>query len=91
MTSQAGHAETPDAAWKGLCRVGGVAALVAALVFRRWLGAELSLLGSLGLVRFQPVPAQASVLDWFALLQAHRLIGLTLRCDQRLSSLSMPY
>jgi hypothetical protein len=41
-------AETTDSAWKGLYRVGGAAALIAALLFRRNLGSELLPLRAIG-------------------------------------------
>jgi len=58
-----------DSLWKGLYRVGGAAALLAGVVFRRNLGVEVSLFGP---------QAPASVAGWFALLQENRLLGLTL-------------
>lgn len=58
-----------DTTWRALYRVGGAAALLAGVVFRRNLSAEASLLG---------VRAPTSVADWFALLQSNRLLGLTL-------------
>lgn len=55
--------------WRSLYLVGGVAALLAAVVFRRNLGAEISLFGA---------PAHpVGVLEWFALLQSNPLLGLT--------------
>jgi hypothetical protein len=71
-------AETGEAAWKGLFRIGGIAALIAALVFRRNLGAELMLLRGVGIINVGPATLPASVMDWFALLQTNRLFGLTL-------------
>lgn len=54
-------------AWQTLYRIGGVAALLAAVLFRRNISAEVSLFS-------QPIPD--AVADWFALLQANRLLGL---------------
>lgn len=75
-SSLAGHrrteavgAETVDSSWKGLYTVGGVAALIAGLVFRRNLGPEVSL--------FSAQQPPGTVVDWFALLQDNRLLGLT--------------
>jgi hypothetical protein len=65
-----------DPAWRGLCPLGGGAALAAAIVFRRWLSAELGLLSSLGLLGGVSAPRSGAVRDWFSLLQAHPLIGL---------------
>jgi hypothetical protein len=69
---------TADAVRKGLYRVGGAAALVAALVFRRWLGPELGLLQSIGIVHYETAPDSGSVAGWFSLLQASPLAGLIL-------------
>ena len=61
--------KSDEANSKGLYVVGGVAALLAAVVFRRNLGAEISLFG----VPQHPV----AVLEWFTLLQSNPLLGLT--------------
>jgi hypothetical protein len=75
--------EAEDAAWIALYRAGGAAALTAAIVFRRNLGAELMLLRMLGLIHVGPATAPRSALDWFALLQDNKLLGLALfdLCD----------
>ncbi len=72
----ASEAAGPEPVWKGLYRLGGVAALVAALVFRRWLGAELSLFQGLGVLGPDTTAAAGGVRNWFNLLHAHPLIGL---------------
>ena len=83
------HAETTDSTWKaplrfplygeaGLYKVGGAAALIAALLFRRNLGAEFSLLRMIGVIGVGPETAPSSAMDWFTLFQNNRLIGLTL-------------
>lgn len=66
-----------DNPWMALYITGGVAALLAVFVFRRNLGAELGLLGSLGIISGVPTKPLTSALDWFNLLQANRLVGLT--------------
>lgn len=66
-----------DFAGKGLLRIGGLAALLAGLLFRRNLGAELSLLKEFGLITTGPAAPPATGSDWFALLQKDPLIGLT--------------
>ena len=76
--SQVTYAETTDSAWKSLYKVGGAAALIAAALFRRNLGAEFSLLRMTGLIGMGPATAPSSAMDWFTLLQNNRLIGLTL-------------
>ncbi len=56
-------------AWTTLFRVGGVAALLAGLLFRRNIGAEVTLFTGI-----EAIPQ--SVAGWFALLQNNPLIGL---------------
>ena len=68
------HPPIVDPQWRGLCTVGGMAALVAAIVFRRWLGAELGLLTAMGL--FPSAPQTGAVVDWFNYLQAHSVLGV---------------
>ena len=68
MTNQVAHIETTDSAWKSLYRIGGAAALIAGVVFRRNLGVEIAL--------FSAQKQPDTVIDWFALLQSNRLLGL---------------
>jgi len=63
------HAETTDSAWKGLYKIGGVAALIAGIIFRRNLGPEISL--------FSAQKQPGTIIDWFTLLQNNRLLGLS--------------
>ena len=69
---------TADPRWNSLYKLSGAAALIAVLIFRRWLGEEFLLLRSLGIFRSGPQTLPTSVLDWFSLLHSNRLIGLTL-------------
>ncbi len=71
-------AETDDSAWNGLFKVGGTAALLAALVFRRNLDAEVMLLRTVGVINAGSTAAPGTVVDWFRLLQSNKLLGLTL-------------
>ncbi len=71
------QSEIEDFAWKGLFRLGGIAALVAGLVFRRNLGAELTLLKQSGIINAGPMTPPATVPTWFTLLQSNPLVGLT--------------
>jgi hypothetical protein len=57
--------------WKPLYRAGAVAAILAALLFRRNIGAEVTLFTGV-----EAIPA--NVADWYALLQANPFIGLSL-------------
>jgi hypothetical protein len=59
-------AETGSSSWNWLYRVGGAAALIAGVIFRRNISAEITLFGAHG---------PGSVIDWFALLQNNRLLG----------------
>jgi hypothetical protein len=54
--------------WNSLYRAGGTAALIASVVFRRNIAAEI------GLFSKQPTPNTVS--DWFTLLESNRLLGL---------------
>ena len=71
-------AETRDSSWKSLYKIGGVAALIAAVLFRRNLGTEFMLLRSVGIISVGPTAPPETVMDWFILLQDNKLLGLTL-------------
>jgi hypothetical protein len=60
--------EVSDADWRSLYRVGGLAALLAGILFRRNLAAEIALFSGRG--------SPATVGDWFALLQSDWLLAL---------------
>ncbi len=68
MADQSINAENPDFEWKSLYRVGGIAALIAGILFRRNIAAEI------GLFSQQTSPVEVN--DWFALLQSNRLLAL---------------
>jgi hypothetical protein len=61
--------------WGLLYVLGGAAALIAVVVFRRHFGAELTLLMDMGIISME---SPSSAFDWFALLQDNRLLGLLL-------------
>lgn len=67
--NQLTNAETTDATWKGLYKIGGVAALIAGVIFRRNLGPEISL--------FSAQKQPDTIIDWFTLLQNNKLLGLS--------------
>jgi len=77
MMSQINAAEVPGPEWRGLCRLGGAAAWVAAIVFRRNLAEEYLLFRGLGIIRSGPTAFPDNPAAWFDLLHTHRLIGLT--------------
>ncbi|MBE0689632.1 MAG: DUF4386 family protein, partial [Anaerolineae bacterium] len=68
MTERANNTLIEDRTWTSLYRIGGAAALIAVLIFRRNLGAEISLVSG----QMPPIAAG----DWLALLQNDRLLGL---------------
>jgi hypothetical protein len=56
--------------WRGLFGAGGIAALLAAILFRRNIGAEVSLFTGAA-----AIPHSAA--DWYALLQSNPFVGLS--------------
>lgn len=68
MKDRATHTKPLDAVWYPLYRAGGVAALLAGILFRRNIAAEIGL--------FTQDAAPVAIDDWFALLQDNRLLGL---------------
>ena len=58
--------------------LGGVACLVAAIVFRRWLNAEYLLLHGAGVLRFGPETQPATAAQWLELLHSDPLVGVLL-------------
>jgi hypothetical protein len=64
------YSEMPvlDTAWSRLFLFGGVAALLAGIIFRRNLGVEIAI--------FSPITPPTNPIDWLLLLQSHRLLGL---------------
>lgn len=71
------HGETADAGWRALFILGGIAALTAVLVFRRYFSVELMQFKGFGLFNV-PDEWPATALEWFALFQGDRLVGLLL-------------
>lgn len=70
--------ETYDFAYRGLYKAGAIAALIAAVLFRRNLDAEWMLLRGAGIINAGPSTAPNTIIDWFMLLQHNKLLGLTL-------------
>ena len=66
---QVTNAETSDSDWKSLYRIGGVAALISGIFFRRNIAAEIGL--------FSEYKPPVTVSNWFVLLQSNRLLGLS--------------
>lgn len=63
------HSGTLDSTWQPLYRIGGIAALLAAVIFRRNIGAEVSLFTGA-----EAIPQ--SVVDWYTLLQDSPFVSL---------------
>jgi len=63
------NTKTTDPNWKNLYRVGGAAALIAGILFRRNIAAEIGL--------FSKQQPPGTVTDWFELLQSNRILGLS--------------
>lgn len=59
-----------DSTWRPLYKIGGIAALAAAILFRRNFGAEVSLFTGV-----EAIPRAA--VDWFSLLQSSPFVGLS--------------
>jgi hypothetical protein len=68
IIDQVSNVKASESNWMNLYRVGGVAALIAGVVFRRNLGVEIAL--------FSTQEQPDTVIDWFTLLQTNRLLGL---------------
>jgi hypothetical protein len=73
VDERAAYSEAVDSRWRGLYIAGGVAAIIAVVVFRRHFGAEIGLLMDMGVISMEP---PASAFDWFTLLQANSFLGL---------------
>ena len=69
--------ESVDATWRALYIIGGIAALTAVLVFRRYFSVELMQFNGLGLISV-PDDWPAGAAGWFALFQESKLAGLLL-------------
>lgn len=68
--------QTIDASWKALFYVGGIAALLAVLIFRRNFGVELLTFNGFGFFNVPEVPPIIAR-DWFVLLQNNWFVGLS--------------
>jgi hypothetical protein len=62
------QSDEPDPGWKDLLRIGVFVSLLAGVVFRRNIAAEISLISG-------TLPP-TSALDWFTLLQENRILGV---------------
>lgn len=69
IMDQVANTKSSDNGWKSLYRVGGMAALIAGVLFRRNIAAEIGL--------FSQHKSPVTVSNWFELLQSNRLLGLS--------------
>lgn len=69
--------EIADQSWKRLYIIGGAAALIAVVFFRRNFGAELMGFRGFGIIDV-PATHPSSAFDWFMLYQDNSLLGLAL-------------
>jgi hypothetical protein len=76
-SDQASIVPTAPSTWRALYITGGVAALSAVLVFRRYFSVELMQFQGFGLFAV-PDAWPGSAADWYALFQQNRLAGLLL-------------
>lgn len=66
-----------ESAWKALYITGGVAALVAVIIFRRFFAVELMAFNGFGVFDV-PSTEPTTALEWFALLERNKFVGLIL-------------
>jgi hypothetical protein len=76
-TDQAADFEIADAGWKSLYKIGGAAALVAVLFFRRNFGTEMIAFRGFGIYDV-PAAHPSNAVGWFTLLQDDKILGLIL-------------
>jgi hypothetical protein len=69
--------EPSESTWKALYITGGVAALLAVIVFRRFFAVEMMTFNGFGIFEVPP-NEPATALEWFTLLERNRIVGLIL-------------
>jgi len=69
--------EPSESTWKALYITGGVAALLAVIVFRRFFAVEMITFNGFGIFELPP-NEPATALEWFTLLERNRIVGLIL-------------
>jgi hypothetical protein len=74
---QALNNKTADSTWRALYIAGGIAAVIAVLIFRRYFSVELMQFNGFGLFNV-PDAWPSSAAGWFALFQENRFAGLLL-------------
>jgi hypothetical protein len=77
VKTQSTAEQSNQSGWKVLYYVGGTAAILAVLFFRRYTGVELVQFGGFGIFDV-PETFPVSAVDWFGLLQKEEIIGLVL-------------
>lgn len=76
--ARSGSSETTSPNNGVLLRLSGIAALLAAVVFRRNWSAEFFLLRTMGVISIGPTETPSTAAAWFSLLDADALVGLIL-------------
>ena len=66
-----------ESAWKALYITGGVASFLAVIIFRRFFAVELMTFNGFGVFDVPPTEP-VSALEWFALFERNKLLGLIL-------------
>ena len=67
-----------DSQWKNLYKIGGIAAFLAGILFRKNWSAEFILLRTFGIVNCGPDTIPISAVDWFSLFQDNWFLGILL-------------
>jgi hypothetical protein len=71
------NSKSKESAWKALYITGGVAALVAVIIFRRFFAVELVAFNGFGIFDVPP-NEPVTTFEWLALLERNKLVGLIL-------------
>ena len=66
-----------DSKWNSIYKIGGLAALIAVIFFRRYLAAELMAFNGFGIFDV-PKTTPVTAIEWFTLLQENKFVGLAL-------------
>jgi hypothetical protein len=76
--SSSPNRDNRELTWRALDIIGGIAALIAVIFFRRYFGVELVQFKGFGIIPDVPLEHPSSAVEWFNLFQNNRLVGLAL-------------